>query len=181
MGKFTVTIDTDNAAFADDPGHEVGSILRRIADNTERGMPRPSATKTATRSASTASRKEIEDMTTKLTHADLRQFTGTGQWFRHSLMRTMTYTEGVQYLAETGGAYWLVDKVATLQLEPKVRTEEFQSWKLKVNLEKTTAALTCDDGNGNIVHSETIDFTDFPLDEVELWVEGNVILLPSEH
>nr|WP_283808573.1 DUF6876 family protein [Bradyrhizobium japonicum] len=41
--------------------------------------------------------------------------------------------------------------------------------------------LTCDDGNGNIVHSERLDRTDFPLDEVDLWVEGNVILLPSEH
>lgn len=94
-------------------------------------------------------------------------------------MRSMTYTEGVQYLAETDGAYWLVDKVATLQLEPKVRAEEFQSWKLKVK--DRTAVLTCDDGNHNIVYSEVIDFTDFPLDEIELWVEGNVILLPSEH
>ncbi|UGY13760.1 hypothetical protein HAP48_0035090 [Bradyrhizobium septentrionale] len=115
-----------------------------------------------------------------LTHADLKQFTGAGQWFRHSLMRSMVYTEGVQYLAETGGAYWLVDKVATLQLEPKVKAEDFQSWTLKVAQDRT-AVLTCDDGNGNVVHSETIDWTDFPLDEVELWVEGNVILLPSEH
>ncbi|OSJ31570.1 hypothetical protein BSZ19_22050 [Bradyrhizobium japonicum] len=57
----------------------------------------------------------------KLTHADLRQFTGSEQVFRHSLMRSMTYTEGVQYLAESGGAYWLIDKVACLQLEPKVK------------------------------------------------------------
>ncbi|MCA1452856.1 hypothetical protein I6F35_06425 [Bradyrhizobium sp. BRP22] len=116
----------------------------------------------------------------KLTHADLRQFTGTEQWFRHSLMRTILYTEGVQYLAESGGAYWLLDKVATWQLEPRVKAEPFQSWKLKVN-ENRTATLTCDDGKGNIVHSEAIDWTDFPLDQIELWVEGNVILLPSEH
>ncbi|MEY9638748.1 hypothetical protein ABIF66_007002 [Bradyrhizobium japonicum] len=116
----------------------------------------------------------------KKAHADLKQFTGSEQVFRHSLMRSMTYTEGVQFLAETGGAYWLIDKVATLQLEPKVQAEDFQSWKLKVAQDRT-AVLTCDDGNGNIVHSERLDWTDFPLDEVELWVEGNVILLPSEH
>ncbi|MGY3130099.1 hypothetical protein ACVWZM_000781 [Bradyrhizobium sp. USDA 4501] len=118
--------------------------------------------------------------TEKLTSADLRQFTGTTQWFRHSLMRNITYTDGVQFLAEMGGAYWLIDKVATLQLEPKVRAEEFQSWKLKVSDDRK-AVLTCDDGNHNIIHSEVIEFTDFPLDQVELWVEGSVILLPSEH
>lgn len=116
----------------------------------------------------------------KLTLADLRQFTGTEQWFRHSLMRNITYTEGVRYLAEQGHAYWLIDKVATLQLEPKVKAEEFQVWKLKVD-NNNTATLACEDGNGNTVYSEEISFTDFPLDQIELWVEGNVILLPSEH
>jgi hypothetical protein len=115
-----------------------------------------------------------------LTAADLRQFTGTGQWFRHGLMRKIVYTEGVQYVADNAGAYWLIDKVATLQLEPKVRAEDWQSWKLTVD-DKQAAMLTCDDGNGNIVYSERIDWTDFPLDQIELWVEGNVILLPSEH
>jgi hypothetical protein len=115
-----------------------------------------------------------------LTHADLRQFTGTDHWYRHNLMRGITYTDGVKYVAETAGAYWLVDKVATLQLEPAVRAEEFQGWKLRVN-EDQTATLTCDDGNGNVVYSEAISWTDFPLDQIELWVEGSTILLPSEH
>lgn len=110
---------------------------------------------------------------------DLRQFTGTEHHFRHNLCRNITYTDGVKYLAEAASAYWLIDKVATNQLEPKIRREEFQSWKLKVK--DGAAVLTCDDGNGNIVHSEEITFTDFPLDEIELWVENGVILLPSEH
>lgn len=119
-------------------------------------------------------------MTPKLTHSDLRQFTGTDQWHRHGLMRNITYTDGVLYVAETAGAHWLIDKVATLQLEPHIRAEEWQSWKLVVN-ENQSALLTCDDGDGNIVHSEKIDWTDFPLDRIELWMEGGVILLPSEH
>jgi hypothetical protein len=116
----------------------------------------------------------------KLTHDDLRQFTGTCHWYRHGLMRNITFTDGVMYVAETAGAHWLIDKVATNQLEPRIRAEDWQSWKLKVN-EDQTATLTCDDGNGNVLHSERLDWTDFPLDQIELWVEGNVILLPSEH
>jgi hypothetical protein len=112
--------------------------------------------------------------------SDLRQFTGTGQWFRHSLNRKMLYTEGVQFLAEKAGAYWLVDEIAIAQAyEPRVKAEEFQVWKLKVT--NATAVLSCEDGNGNKVLSKAIAFTDFPLNEIELWVEGNVILLPSEH
>lgn len=118
-------------------------------------------------------------MTTPLTRNDLSQFTGTDHYYRHGLCRNITYTDGVKYVAETAGAYWLIDKIATNQLEPKIRREEFQAWKLRVN--DSAGVLTCDDGNGNIVHSEEITFTDFPLDEIDLWVEGTVILLPSEH
>lgn len=132
-----------------------------------------------------------------ITHADLRQFTGTEQWFRHVMIRNVLYTEGVQYLAEHAQAYWLLDKIAIMQMEPHIRAEEFQVWKLSLGIivrpdalmdTDNTATLTCTDGgkseNGGVsrlLHSEHISFTDFPLDEIELWVEGNVILLPSEH
>lgn len=117
-----------------------------------------------------------------ITEADLRQFTGTEQWFRHGLVRSVLYTEGVQFLAENAGAYWLVDKIATLQLDKNIveRCDGLQCWKLTVADRKAT--LVCTDGNDeNPVHSEQIEFTDFPLETVSLWVEENVILLPSEH
>lgn len=110
---------------------------------------------------------------------DLRQFTGTDHYYRHNLVRAVTYTDGVKYLAETANAYWLIDKIATNQMKLRVGKEEFQSWKLRVN--DGAATLTCDDGNDYIVHSEELTFTDFPLAEIDLWVEGGVILLPSEH
>ena len=126
-------------------------------------------------------------MSLQLTESDLSQFTGTSQWFRHALVRRITYTEGVQFVAERAGAYWLVDKIATMQLDPKISAEDFQVWRLVVADGKAT--LTCDDGDrigvGDskpiLLHSERIDFTDFPLEKIELWVEGDVILLPSEH
>jgi hypothetical protein len=118
-------------------------------------------------------------MAEKLTQADLAQFTGSERWYRHSLMRTITYTEGVQFLAEKAGAYWLVDKIATLQLEPKIKREEFQAWKLTVA--ENRGKLLCEDGNGNAVYREEIEFTDFPLDEIMLWYTNSVIMLPSEY
>jgi hypothetical protein len=87
----------------------------------------------------------------KLSKAELRQFTGSEQWYRHGLVRTVLFTDGAKYVADQGGAYWLLDEIALAQRgDPRVAAEEFQVWKLAVKPGRT-ATLTCDDGNGNIV------------------------------
>lgn len=117
----------------------------------------------------------------RITQADLRQFTGTENWYRHGLNRAVLFTDGAKYLADTCGAYWLLDEIALLQLSEKhVVAEEFQAWKLTVH-PNHTALLVCEDGNDRAVFSKKIDFTDFPLDSVILWYTGNTILLPSEY
>ncbi len=114
-----------------------------------------------------------------LTESDLRQFTGTEQWHRHGLIRKILFTDGVKHVADRGGAHWLVDKIATAQMDAKVAGESFQVWRLVVAAD-STAALTCDDGDGNVLSSEAISFTDFPIDRIEFYLEGGVIMLPSE-
>ena len=118
--------------------------------------------------------------TKTLQQADLRQFTGTETWFRHPLARKVLYTEGVQYVAEQGGAYWLLDTLAFAQAIPAVAAESFQFWTLTVHPNQT-ATLACEDGNGKVVHTQEIPFTDFPLDEIKFYFTDNVILLPSEY
>src|SRR6266702_3260301 len=94
--------------------------------------------------------------------ADLDQFTGTENWYKHWLGKC-TYTDGVKYLAETAGAFWLIDEVAINQSRPRVRAEEFQVWILDVDLEKRKATLRCEDGNDHVVFRKNIPYTDFPL------------------
>jgi len=115
-----------------------------------------------------------------LTQADLAYFTGTETWFRHGLARNVLYTEGAQYVAEHGGAYWLIDAIAFSQSEPSVAHEDFQLWTLTVKPDHS-ATLVCSDGNNNVVYSRDITFTDFPLDEIRFYFTNNVILLPSEY
>ena len=116
-----------------------------------------------------------------LSKAELRQFTGSEQWYRHGLVRTVLFTDGAKFVADHGGAYWLLDEIALAAARQQARRrEEFQVWKLTVKPDRT-ATLTCDDGNGNVVASKKIPFTDFPVDEVELWFTNNTIYLPSEH
>ena len=65
----------------------------------------------------------------KLTEADLRNFTGSEHWYRHGLVRTILFTDGAKYVADEGGAYWLLDEIALAQrYEKRVTAEEFQVW-----------------------------------------------------
>jgi len=118
-------------------------------------------------------------MTKTLTQNDLRQFTGTEQWYRHGLERSVLYTEGAKHVADAGGAYWLLDEIAFAQHDRKIAADPFQVWKLVVS--GHCATLTCEDGNGNTVSRKKIEFTDFPLPEITLWFTDNTILLPSEY
>jgi hypothetical protein len=119
--------------------------------------------------------------TKTLTKADLMQFTGSEHWYRHAMMRDVLYTDGVKYVAETAGAYWLIDEIAFAQRFDKLlAAEEFQLWKLNVNPDRT-ATLTCEDGNRGVVFTKAIEYTDFPLAEIALYFINNTILLPSEY
>ena len=64
------------------------------------------------------------------------------------------FTDGAKYVADEGGAYWLLDEIALAQrYEKRVMAEEFQVWTLKVNADRT-ATLSCGDGNNNTVYTK---------------------------
>jgi hypothetical protein len=115
------------------------------------------------------------------TEAELAQFTGSTTWYRHGLNRNITYTDGIQHLAERAGAYWLIDEVVLAQKCLTVKREEFQVWRLIVNTLTHHGELTCDDGNGNIVFREDIPFTNFPFKDFRFYFTRNVILLTTEY
>lgn len=119
--------------------------------------------------------------TPTLTQADLRQFTGSEHWYRHGLNRKVLFTDGAKYMADTAGAYWLLDEIALIQpYDKRVAATVFQVWTLALRPNQT-ATLTCEDGNGHTVFTKPIAYTDFPLDEITLYFANNVIYLPSEH
>lgn len=118
--------------------------------------------------------------TTRLSQHALRQFTGSETWHRHGINRNVLFTDGAKFVADEGCAYWLIDAIAICQMEPRVKAEAFQVWKLTVHADRK-ATLDCGDGNDNVVHTQQIPFTDFPLEVVTLWCVNNVIHLPSEY
>lgn len=117
----------------------------------------------------------------RLSNSVLMQFTGTENWYRHALNRAVLFTDGAKHVADEGGAYWLLDEIALAQrYEKTVAAQPFQCWKLTVDPDRT-GKLVCEDGNGNAVFQKALDYTDFPVASVTLWVTDNTILLPSEY
>ena len=122
-----------------------------------------------------------------LTYA-LGQFTGTESYYRY-WGGISFLTDGVKYLADEAGCYWLLDAIGSYQAELAKhldqRFREMQFWTLKVNADKS-AVLTCiaDKGETPAV-TQKIEWTDFPLPEIQIWIgfEGDkrIALLPSEY
>lgn len=110
---------------------------------------------------------------------ELAHFTGDLDRYRH-WTRKLIYTPGIHHLAERAGAFWLIDLIASWQLDPKVRREPFQVWKLDVRPDHTAIAFATNGGD-TILASQDIECTDFPLPTISVWLEDGTLLLPGEH
>jgi hypothetical protein len=108
---------------------------------------------------------------------NLDQFTGTENYYTNPLY-PFEYTDGIKYLAENGGAYWLLDAIASWQKE--LDLSQIQFWRLKVNPDNS-AVLTCERDADEPVIAQEIPFTDFPLEKISLYLCDGVLLLPSEY
>ena len=122
---------------------------------------------------------------------NMNMATGTQGYTRFSpFAPNHVLTDGVLRLCEDADCFWLVEAIASHHHKIAKDQEmiRFQPWKLKVKDNKAT--LTCLKDNyetdkQDIFIKQNIPYTDFPLDEVDIWVEqsGNlfVMLLPMEH
>jgi hypothetical protein len=54
-----------------------------------------------------------------------------------------------------------VARAAGRRLNPRIAAGDFQVWTLTVTVEHS-GVLTCDDGNGNAVYTQQIEYTDSP-------------------
>ncbi len=128
----------------------------------------------------------------QLTHDNLRMFSGDLARFRHPFVRRVIYTPGVRFVAEQGGAYWLIDELAfaiadvafTRACKRDPRIQDLHFWKLRVN--NNSARLTARAESGERpFFTKKIDYTDFPLDHIDIWAaydgEHWTLYLPSEH
>ena len=119
---------------------------------------------------------------------DLKQFSGTEEYYRHFLNRHLIYTEGVKYLAEKAECYWLLDEIAIILLPKLMKKyrDSFYCINFFVN-EDQSAEISTDDGNNNIYFKHKITWTNFPVKEklVKFYLcesgDAYCLMLPSEY
>lgn len=131
----------------------------------------------------------MEDRRKKLERADLAQFSGDIERFR-SFNRYVIFTPGVKFLAEKAEAYWLIDAIASYFMSGKMaypdkRLETLQFWKLEVNKDRSAVLTARADSGVEPFITQRIEYTDFPLDEIDIWAGFDgmywTLYLPAEH
>jgi hypothetical protein len=113
-------------------------------------------------------------------HTQLAQFIGTERYWRISPSAVLT--DGSKYVADTAGAYWLMDAIASY-LPQFTGKEDFIVAKLVRT--GSAAQLTLDEGNGRVLDQQHIEYTDFPMSSFQMYAcwggDSWVIMLCSEY
>lgn len=122
-------------------------------------------------------------MTKQEIQSGLHNFYGTENYHRGFL--GMLMTDGVKWLCENAECYWLTDAIMSYQQDRRVKNDEMlqgiQFWILTVK--DKTAVLRLERDSDDVVLTQDIPYTDFPLDEIKLYYSpaNKVCLLPSEY
>jgi hypothetical protein len=115
---------------------------------------------------------------------ELKMFHGTTMYHKHLFpgKSPILITDGCKFIRDQCNAYWFFDAILSYQCEKILRDIKFQVWefrRLKVDL---SWQLTCrEDTSKKPLIRQTIEFSDFPLDYIKIWLIDKVALLPSEY
>lgn len=103
----------------------------------------------------------------------LANSTGTESYYKHYPVGL--YTDGIKLMAETLGAYWLIDAIFSYR-----RKEDFQMWTLIVRSGRALLTMREDTGAPKKVF-QIIKFTDFPEGRWRFYVADGVLMVPREY
>lgn len=114
----------------------------------------------------------------------VRRTTGSETLYRHALNRNLLYTDGVRFLAETCGSWWLLDFVATMP--GPWMCEPFNVWRITGDGARGVIVEAWTDTPGTegstLLLRKKISYSDFPreLMPFEWWVENRTMMLKEE-
>ena len=112
---------------------------------------------------------------------ELRQFTGT-MGYHKSTFGKLLLTDGIDFLRNACGCYWLIDIVESVQhLKGTKKNSEFLIWQIEVKTDKSFRVTAKTDTNQPILYEQKGNYTDFPLSGFTFYQINNVLLLQSEY
>jgi hypothetical protein len=128
-----------------------------------------------------------------ISHRELKQFTGDIKDYRTCIYDCMRYTSGIRFMMERAEAYWLIIKIALYfatdsmasACQHDARLKRMQFWRLDVAPDRSAILTARADSSVDPFFQERIEYTDFPLNYVDIWAaydgEYWTLCLPSEH
>jgi uncharacterized repeat protein (TIGR04076 family) len=114
---------------------------------------------------------------TKNANDSLRGYTNVNNVYNYA--GNMVISDGVRALCEQFECYWFIDIVASYQVALRKEREKFQVWHLQ-RYDDNSALVECTDGGERKIRNQVVDSTDFKPREATVWVQNNLICLPSE-
>jgi hypothetical protein len=114
----------------------------------------------------------------------LKEFRGTELYHKHLFpgKSPILLTDGCAFVRDKCQAFWLFDAILSYQTDKRLKDVPFQIWELKNQMKDLFWLLSrrADSGEKPIL-TQRIEFSDFPLDSIKIWVIDKVALLPSEY
>ena len=114
----------------------------------------------------------------------LKEFRGTELYHKHLFpgKSPILLTDGCAFVREKCKAHWLFDAILSYQSDPRIRNVKFQIWILQRLKKDLSWELKClEDTGKKQIKTQIIEFSDFPIDSIRIWLIDNVCLLPSEY
>ena len=117
--------------------------------------------------------------------AELSGFTGTEEFYKNPMFPGCCYTEGVKFLARECQAYWLID--AVFSYVGKLRKHDDWFYPVKLEERENDWLLRIGDIDNPLKIEQVIEFSDFPLKDLKLFLANNegglgwTLMLPSEY
>lgn len=112
---------------------------------------------------------------------ELQQFIGTENYYR--VRPRLLVTDGIKHLAEKAQCFWLLDVYWSHLVSIDQTANPFTV--LKLTVQKNAAYVVIEDGNGNALAQQFVEYTDFPLVSITLygcWSETDwILMLASEY
>lgn len=112
-------------------------------------------------------------------------FGGTDSY--HKMYPKIILTDGVLRVCQAAECFWFMDIINSYQHDRRITSDEMlrgmQFWSLKVNTTTNKGTAILERDSDDVVLTQKIDFTDFPLEEFKVYyspMEG-IVCLPEEY
>ena len=94
--------------------------------------------------------------------------------------RSLFLSDGCQHLMKSRDCEWFFNHILTYNLLLELKKLYLQVWNFK-RIDETTGLIWCSDFDGNLLYGSSLNEKEIRVDEITIWLTGDIALLPTEY